>query len=305
MLSPYVRCSYYNCSLFLPLVNTSTLIIYIMKMPNNIKTLVDCNSHDQSKPYKKPKLEADLGKQTSLSDQSREFLTCIATSQETPLELKRLPLLRILTQTAQVLEMNELEIAYWSIVLNKWVWNVSNYLKEIIIFSGLAVKKILNQNVELLEKKLEFKYYKFREKFQSWSQRHFKNLSVSPIKLNSEYLKLSAKSNLINKELLNYNFYVDEILQIAPSNYEESEDLECDYEEDEEDEEFKLPQLMSLNSVLREATSDIPEIYTREILFEGEFCEDENFFKFRKSDEEINSPAKLHPVVSDDNLFRC
>lgn len=243
------------------------------------------------------------------------FLRNISASPQLPVEYKHIPFLKLLEEVASEFLMNELEAALWGILLQKTVFGTTFWtLCDQLLFSAFAAKKLLNSDLSVLEQHIMNKYTDFPSNYSFWVQYNQEKLLFSPQSLNSKYLELSTPISASGSSLLDYNYYVDEILQIAPQSA--SVEKEHSYEVElsqvkEEEEELKLPELMTLNSVLNEATSDIPVLFKRNFSF-NEHLNDcyeaealpQSPSKFRtKSEEEVTSPLKISKIKSEESNF--
>jgi len=67
-----------------------------------------------------------------------------------PAEIRRLPLLRSLCDTAKDLLLNELEIVVWAIYLEKYVWPAAKEedLSEMLLYSAFAAKTYMNEDIQ-------------------------------------------------------------------------------------------------------------------------------------------------------------
>lgn len=199
-----------------------------------------------------------------LDQQIHLFLRRIASSSEVPSELRHIPLLRMLTEVCKELMLNELEISMWSIFLEKVVWTHLNVLSVplnwLLLFSAYSAKQYLNEDVYLYESYMQKKHENFLHNYQNWLMNNHDLMKVSPKKLNSKYLFLSIPPSADESEIIDYNYYVDDILQIAPPSNSNEKEIKIEIPSIIiESDEPKLPELLTLNSVLVDA-AETPDI---------------------------------------------
>lgn len=174
-----------------------------------------------------------------ISQQSQHLIRKIIHSPLVPEAFKIQPLLIIFNNIMQELMMNELEIVVLSIYLEKFVWqDETTQLNSLLRFAGYAVKVYLCEELNPINAYLSNKYPGFMEDFTQWQERFKSYLSVNPKDLNDKYKELSKSiSAPSDSKIMDYNYYVDEILQIIPSLMYEKQPLE---------ELTKDPEIMSL-----------------------------------------------------------
>ena len=121
--------------------------------------------------------------------------------------------LQILDETA----LNEIQIACWSVINDKFVWN--NRAKDIrmdLICSALIVKERMEENVEYLIAKYSEKNESFWDYYQKWAftVRFFK-LDIKEVNLKYETLSKGKRVKI------NYNYYLENVfLGYSPYNHE-------------------------------------------------------------------------------------
>ncbi|CAG9331552.1 unnamed protein product [Blepharisma stoltei] len=134
-------------------------------------------------------------------------------------EIRRLPLLTLLTETAEEMVMNDLEIAVWSIYLKRFVWDdINQPFKAMLYITALAVKSYMNLSVQPFKAYLVTKIPNFSNIYNCWAGNRKNALSIFPQELNRVYKSLSKP--VISQDdlkLIDYNYYVDDILELAPS----------------------------------------------------------------------------------------
>mmetsp|Transcript_3916 Transcript_3916/g.3707 ORF Transcript_3916/g.3707 Transcript_3916/m.3707 type:complete len:157 (+) Transcript_3916:273-743(+) len=106
------------------------------------------------------------------------------------------------------------------------------------------------------------KYENFMHSYQNWLMTNQDLIKVSPKKLNSKYLTLSTPPTLLESEIIDYNYYVDDILQIAPPSNANEKEVKIEVASiNVEPDDPKLPELLNLSSVLKDA-ADVPDQYS-------------------------------------------
>jgi hypothetical protein len=150
--------------------------------------------------------------------QTREiFILRIANDPKIPLQFKSLPLLRLLRQTVQEMMMNDIELVMWSIYLDRFAWKeFSPCLKIIMYITAFAVKFYLSSSIEHFQAYLSFKFTNFSSYFNKWLEKSRTKLFTSPKELNKKFNHLSSRILDDEVNLINYNYHVDEILEMAP-----------------------------------------------------------------------------------------
>lgn len=219
------------------------------------KMRLDSDLSEHEKRSKRFEKQQERYIKEGLTQQAQLFLRRITSAKKVPIEFKHLPLLRMLVETCKELILKEFEIAVWSLYLEKVVWSDRTIsLPLSLIISAYAVKKNLNKDVSDLKSYLVKKMPNFGIYSDNWINDHREQLDIKPYELNQKYKELSLPPA---HDLIDYNFYVDDILQIAPpsSNTDKSvtqnskpdSEAEVDLEED-----LPPPPLMNLNSVFGE-----------------------------------------------------
>ena len=163
-----------------------------------------------------------------ISQQSQHLIRKIIHSPLVPESSRMQPLLMIFNEIMQELMMNELEIVVLSIYLEKFVWQDENTpLATLLRFSGYGVKLYLCEELNPINAYLSNKYPGFMEDFTLWQERFKPFMGVNPKDLNDKYKELSKSvSAPSDSKIMDYNYYVDEILQITPNLMYEKHPLE-------------------------------------------------------------------------------
>ena len=226
------------------------------------------SSLDINIPLKKVKREEDSDRlarayekmqdnysKDGLTQQILLFLKFIVKSKNLPLELKNLPLLRMLIETCKEFFLNELEITLWSIFLDKSVWNdKTKAVQVLLLYAAYAAKSYMNNDsdIQMIKLHVANKHSGFLIGYDKWYQSSQDQLRISLRYLNCQY---NSFFMLNIRDLVDYNFYVDDLLQIAPPSGACEKEIKLEFIEEIDD--SKLPELMNLNSVL-ENTDFLP-----------------------------------------------
>lgn len=145
------------------------------------------------------------------------LLKRIISSERIPKDIRQQPLLRMLTEIAFQLQLNEIEISLWAIFLDQCAWiEKSDFLHWHLLFSAYAAKTTLNKDAIYIEYYLKQQYDKFQENYETWISSREISLRFDAKALNQKFSELSVPPSIESTETVNYNYYVDEILQNAP-----------------------------------------------------------------------------------------
>ena len=127
---------------------------------------------------------------------------------------KHYPFLKLLTGICKDLLINEIELALLAIIIEEvLILQHEDILSKDLICAAFAAKSYLNDDMEVLANWLEQKFSGFRDCYNSWISMHPIEVAIST--LNEKYLKLSVQPSC-NESLIDYNFYVDEVLELTP-----------------------------------------------------------------------------------------
>lgn len=170
------------------------------------------------------------------TQQALLYLKRVASDGVIPMEFKRYPLLRLLSEIAKDLLMNELEVVGWSVYLDRFVWGSDPAnLHQLLQFSGLAVKCYFDSDVDVITAHIKRKAHRLYDQFEAWKSLNEGNMKILPKEMNSKFRKLNAFPDPADlAALLDYNYIVDEILQLSPPY--NSLELEAGEEEETKEE---------------------------------------------------------------------
>ena len=131
-----------------------------------------------------------------------------------PQEFRSQPILRLLIDSAQELMLDLFEIAVFGIYLDRFGWQDSSFSAHfLLMYVGYAAKKYMGSYINHIHEYIKRKISNFDENFEVWETKNFNFLEISIIDLNDWYSRLKNEGF---DNIINYNFYVDEILQISP-----------------------------------------------------------------------------------------
>ena len=130
---------------------------------------------------------------------------------------KDLPMEKILTDVCVELCLSELEISIFSIYLNRFLWQEGpQLLLANLYILGLASKSYFLQDIEAFALSVDEKMPNFIQYFNVWMSRNDLSTFVTLQELNKTFEQLArVPSQGLQVE---YNFYVDSILQSAPAS---------------------------------------------------------------------------------------
>ena len=142
-------------------------------------------------------------------------------SKQLPKELRNnFSLHSLVIKVVKQLMMNELEIVYFSLYLDKFGWKNENFdLFEYFIIAALKVKKILNREVGSIEFFINMKYpyliLKYNNLYKENEDPNRLN-EISPFDLNERFNLLKRPYNAYCKSnFIDYNESVDRILKMS------------------------------------------------------------------------------------------
>lgn len=115
--------------------------------------------------------------------------------------------------------MNELEIIYFSIYLDKFGWECAGLeFEDNLLLTAFAAKMYLNDNMKYIIEFLNRTKNKIMILFNDWlkSKKDYSQMSIHPKELNIRYNQLIKPSNPFCKtNFIDFNFVVDQILQMS------------------------------------------------------------------------------------------
>jgi hypothetical protein len=117
--------------------------------------------------------------------------------------------------------MNELEVVYYSLFLDKLEWATDGHdTDENLLMTGLSVKMFLNYKCEYSHIIQHLKKTRnVEERFNIWLGKrndYEKSMIIPPRELNETYYMLTKQVNIYCKQnYIDHNFVVDQILQMS------------------------------------------------------------------------------------------
>ena len=138
----------------------------------------------------------------------------LLSSSSIPIDIKKSQLKQLVFQTFNESFLNEVQIAVWSICLEKFVWISENDdLWLSLISSALYAKEMLGENIEYLILKFTEKFLDYKSVYTDWKKH--KDIVLSVKIINQVYKKLSKTRYMI----MNYNYIIDDVIfQYLPYN---------------------------------------------------------------------------------------
>lgn len=154
----------------------------------------------------------------SLSQNQNLFILRLSTSPSIPMQFFSMPIYKLLHHTASEMMMNEIEMVLWSIYLDRYVWKeLGNHLKLMLYITAFAVKSYMGCEIEPFLVYLGFKFNHFLEYFNKWLVNSKPKLATSPKEINKKFNFLGKRMRSNEIRLLNVNFVVDSIIEMAPA----------------------------------------------------------------------------------------
>jgi len=129
------------------------------------------------------------------------------------------PLHKILLNTVKTVLLNELELVYFSIYLDKLGWESNGFsLEDNLLLTALAVKMYLNDNFKFIIEYLNRTKVNYLQQLNKWleTKKDYNVLSIAARDVNTRFNQLIKPSNPFCKtNFIDFNFVVDQILQMS------------------------------------------------------------------------------------------
>jgi hypothetical protein len=135
-------------------------------------------------------------------------------------QLNKTPLMQYLSNACKIMMLNEFEISAWAVWLDSFKldddpdYNVEDY----ILNTAFYIKMTLNNDdylSEMFQSYFNWYMYNFINRFNEWLKG--KAYQFNPIVVNKKFKDLNKPYNQAEeKDFLDYNHLVDDILQISP-----------------------------------------------------------------------------------------
>ena len=125
-------------------------------------------------------------------------------------DFQRPHLRSLLHQTITELELNKLEVVVWLMHLDEMMWKTHHLpIKMALLFPALITKKKLHLNISGDLEKFRQKMPNILRDFDRWQSANKLDFDITLCNINKKYKELSISNN---SDLINYNYYVDDIL---------------------------------------------------------------------------------------------
>jgi len=163
-----------------------------------------------------------------VSQLSQLIIRRVVHSSSLPNKFRNQSVLRLLTDVAKQLTMNEIELTLMSIYLKKFGWKdrllTIDYL---LLYVAILAKCHINSDPSPYIEHLSTQIPDFKASFENWESYYSEFLEVSMLELNETFSELTRHFSLPDSQnIIDYNYYVDEILQSAPPYQPEFKDSE-------------------------------------------------------------------------------
>lgn len=127
-------------------------------------------------------------------------------------------LLPLLYGTAKAFQLNELELAVWSLYLTRTVWQqLSGQAERLLGFAAYAAKEFFDAEPEIYSAYLSSRLPDFAVSYPNWRTSYHALLDVSPTELRDRFQALSDTPIEIKRENApDYNHLILTILELSP-----------------------------------------------------------------------------------------
>lgn len=158
-----------------------------------------------------------------VNQQTHQFLNRISQKKirEDP-NLTKVPLMQLLSNACKTMMLNEYEIAAWGTWLDTFNLDDNSEFKpeDYILFTAFYIKMNLNDEDYLgsmFQSYFNCYIHNFIVRFNKWLKENKNIFEFNPISVNKKYRELNKPYNpQLEKDFIDYNHCVDDILQIAP-----------------------------------------------------------------------------------------
>ena len=131
-----------------------------------------------------------------------------------PPSVRKQPYLKMLIEVCKELQLNELEIALWAIILDSVNWNSHSHAR-VLLFAGFSAKTYMNEDTELFKHHIGLQVPSFSHEYTLWIHGQEPAAKVSVRMLNLKYCSLYSPAPC-EECAIDYNYYVDELLEVSP-----------------------------------------------------------------------------------------
>lgn len=127
-------------------------------------------------------------------------------------------LLPLLYGTAKAFQLNELELAVWSLYLTRVVWQQpADQLEKLLGFAAFAAKEFFDAEPEIYSAYLSSRIPDFSVSYPNWRTSCHTELEVSPTELRDRFQALSdTPIEIVHEEARDYNQMILTILELSP-----------------------------------------------------------------------------------------
>jgi hypothetical protein len=118
--------------------------------------------------------------------------------------------------------LNPFEVAVFSIFLDRLEWKEHGLSPHFtLIYVGMLAKEYLGSQLCHIQEHFAKRVSNFKEQFENWRENVVSIMNVSLVDINERFKSLNTEGF---EGVINYNYYVDEILQISPPYQIEARD---------------------------------------------------------------------------------
>lgn len=169
--------------------------------------------HESAKQYEK----------TGLSPRILNILRRMACGRVFAMETQRGPVQQYLTDVSKLLFLNELELVVWDLYLTGTQWSaLPMSFQTLLVTSGYFVKSVMNgMDTSYILAHLDKQIPQFHAYLTIWANFCGATYSVNPKELHQRYRSLLAPQREDESCQLNYNYYVDDIINLGCSTVDE------------------------------------------------------------------------------------
>jgi len=139
------------------------------------------------------------------------------------METQRGPVQQYLTDVSKLLFLNELELVVWDLYLTGTQWGaLPMSFQTLLVTSGYFVKSVVNgMDTSYILAHLDKQIPQFHVYLTIWANFCGAAYSVNPKELHQRYRCLLAPQRDDESRHLNYNYYVDDIINLGCSTVDE------------------------------------------------------------------------------------
>ena len=158
-----------------------------------------------------------------LTQRTLQILRRIACGRTFAYETQRGPVLQQLIDASKLLFLSELELVVWDMYLTGTHWSsLPMAFQSLLVASGYYVKSIMSaQDTSYILASLTKQIPQFQTCFTLWVNFCASNYSVNPKELNYRYRSLVRPTKEDETNLINYNYYVDDIVNLGCATVED------------------------------------------------------------------------------------